>query len=132
MANLKDLIKSAQTGFAAETGGAAEEPAGKQESAGAENSHRKEDKALPEEPARKAGKREAATGTIARGIRSMEKGSPSDRKMSVRVSEGIHKRLLLYGQADMKIQAIVSYAINHLLETKEMRDLLNRIKNDLG
>jgi len=135
MANLKDLIKDAQTGFMADAGNTAgkepEKPEGiREKENGADNSprERKEEKKQSE---RRPGKRENLPGSIVEGIRAVEKGGASDKMVHVRVSDSVHRRLLLYGQEGMKVQSIVSYAIDHLLQTKEMKDLFNKIKNDM-
>jgi len=90
------------------------------------SSERKEEKKQSE---RRPGKRENMP--IVERIRAVEKGGALDKMVHVRVSESVHKRLLLYGQEGMKVQAIVSYAIDHLLQTKEMKGLFNKIKNDM-
>lgn len=91
---------------------------------------RKEDKiSQSEKQNKKSFKRN--NQSIVESIRIMDKSSLGDKLIHVRVPDSIHKKLLLYGQDKLKIQSIASFAISYLLETKEMQDLLNTIKNDM-
>jgi len=130
MADLKDLIKNAQTGFVADVGKGTpkEKPKivlGKKNKA--EDDHNEQAK-----PIRESKKQEAPSESVAAAIRSMDRGAVLDKVINVRISDSVHRKLRLYGQENLKVQWIVSYAINRLLETEEMKSLFDKIKKDMG
>lgn len=87
----------------------------------------------------KKGKEEANTkkpknsNSFVERIKAQSKSGMDDHMLHIRVKPDVYQKLLLCGLGTDKLsmQAIATFAIDHLLEQEEMKKLLNNIKNGM-
>lgn len=66
-------------------------------------------------------------------MNSLEKLDNTAPMIHIRITPETHKKLLLFqmGEEKVSIQSLANYAITTLLEQKEMKELINKIKDGM-
>lgn len=122
--NIKDLIKQAQSGkIDTEINPSLKEEKPKEETKTTTVKLPKEKNIRP---------KGAVKNDFITKIKSIGDSEESfEQLVHIRLKKSTHQKMLICGLKGIKIQEICAYAIEQIINSKEMTDLLNNIKNDM-